>query len=55
MEEQDRIKQDELMKMKKSILRAVGHDLIKGYTEALVGEKLRAYENEEENQHQLIN
>lgn len=38
------------MKMKRSILRAANHDLIKGYTEALVGEKLRAYENEEENQ-----
>ena len=39
------------MKMKRSILRVGNHDLIKGYTEALVGEKLRAYENEEENQH----
>ena len=48
-EAKDLMKQKELQGLKNQILKVAQHDLLPGYTEVLVGEKSKAYENEEDN------
>ena len=49
LEEKDKYKQDELLRLREQILSVAEHQTIAGYTEVLIGEKDNPFDDEEDN------